>query len=67
MQTFTKAEISWMADKFDKLAKSLGQRFKETPNGVLTKLYQLRSEQYADISRRLRIALEEGDKRIEIR
>ncbi len=67
MQKFTKIEISWIVTEFDKLAKSLEQQAKETPDRAFAKMYQLRSEQYADISRRLRLALKEGNKRIEIK
>ena len=67
MQSFTKIEISWMSGEFEKLSKTLEQQAKETPDREFAKMYQLRSEQYADISRRLRAALKEGNKRIEIK
>lgn len=67
MQKFTKIEVSWIAVEFEKLAKEHGQQSKETPDREFAKMHQLRSEQYTDISRRLRLALKEGDKRIEIK
>ena len=67
MQTFTKIEISWIAVEFDKLAKEHENQSKETTDREFAKMHQLRSEQYADISRRLRLALKEGNKRIEIK
>lgn len=66
MQKFTKIEISWLAVEFDKLAKDHATQSKENPDREFAKMHQLRSEQYTDISRRLRLALKEGDKRIEI-
>lgn len=67
MQKFTKIEVSWMAVEFEKMAKEHEQQSKETSNREFAKMHQLRSEQYTDISRRLRLALKEGDKRIEIK
>lgn len=67
MQKFTKIEVSWMAVEFEKLAKEHEQQSKETSDREFAKMHQLRSEQYTDISRRLRLALKEGDKRIEIK
>lgn len=67
MQKFTKVEISWMAVEFDKLSKEHEAQSEETPDREFAKMHQLRSEQYADISRRLRLALKEGNKRIEIK
>lgn len=66
MQKFTKIEVSWMAVEFEKLAKEHEQQSKETSDREFAKMYQLRSEQYADISRRFRLVLKEGNKRIEI-
>lgn len=67
MQKFTKVEISWIISEFDKMAKELGRQSKEEADREFAKVYRLRSEQYADISRRLRLALKEGSKRIEIK
>lgn len=67
MQSFTKIEISWMAVEFEKLSRTLKQQASETSDRQFAKMYQLRSEQYTDISRRLRAALKEGSKRIEIK
>jgi hypothetical protein len=67
MQKFTKIEVSWMAVEFEKMAKEHEQQSKETSDREFAKMHQLRSEQYTDISRRLRLALKEGDKRIEIK
>lgn len=67
MQKLTKIEISWIAVEFEKLAKEHEQQSKETPDREFAKMHQLRAEQYADISRRLRLALKGGDKRIEIK
>lgn len=66
MQKFIKIEVSWMAVEFEKLAKEHEQQSKETSDREFAKMYQLRSEQYADISRRFRLVLKEGNKRIEI-
>ena len=69
MQKFTKTEIGWMALELEKQAASL-KYHSECPADKeelkLSEGYRLRSEQYADISRRLYLALEKGDKRIEI-
>lgn len=67
MQKFTKIEVSWMAVEFEKLAKEHERQSEETQDREFAKMHQLRSEQYTDISRRLRLALKEGDKRIEIK
>lgn len=67
MQKFTKIEISWMAVELDKLAAELKRRSEEPTDKDFSKMYRLRSEQYADISRRLRLALKRGEKRIEIK
>lgn len=70
MQKFTKIEIGWMALELEKQAASL-KYHSEYPADKeelkLSETYRLRSEQYADISRRLRLALKEGNKRIEIK
>lgn len=52
---------------FDKRRMLLRHQSKETSDREFAKMHQLRSEQYTDISRRLRLALKEGDKRIEIK
>ena len=67
MQKFTKIEVSWMAVEFEKMAKEHEQQSKETSDREFAKMHQLRSEQYTDISQRLRLALKEGDKRLEIK
>ena len=67
MQKFTKIEVSWMAVEFEKMAKEHEQQSKETSDREFAKMHQIRSEQYTDISQRLRLALKEGDKRIEIK
>ena len=67
MQKFTKIEVSWMAVEFEKMAKEHEQQSKETSDREFAKMHQLRSEQYTDISQRLRLALKEGDKLIEIK
>ena len=70
MQKFTKIEIGWMALELEKQAASL-KYHSECPADKeelkLSEGYRLRAEQYADISRRLYLALEKGDKRIEIK
>lgn len=69
MQKFTKIEIGWMALELEKQAASLKYHSEYPADKEELKLsegYRLRSEQYADISRRLYQALEKGDKRIEI-
>lgn len=69
MEKFTKTEIGWMAIELEKQAASL-KWHAENPFDKeelkLSKGYKLRSEQYADIAQRLYLALEKGDKRIEI-
>lgn len=68
MQSFTKTEIFWIANELDSLAKICEKRLNERIyDQTIIESYQLRSEQYIDISRRLRAALEEGSKRIEIK
>ena len=70
MQKFTKIEIGWMALELEKQAASL-KYHSECPADKeelkLSEGYRLRAEQYADISRRLYLALKEGNKRIEIK
>lgn len=58
MEKFTKIEISWMSVEFAKLAKEFEQEAKETPDKEFARMYQMRFEQYTDISRRLRLALQ---------
>ena len=67
MQKFTKIEISWIIIELDKAAAELSRLANEPNDRDFSKLYRLRSEQYADISRRLRLALKKGSKRIEIK
>lgn len=67
MQAFTKTEISWLIIELDKQAAILNLDAKDPINTSISETYRLRSEQYADISRRLRLALKEGSKRIEIK
>lgn len=67
MQAFTKTEISWLIIELDKQATILNLDAKDPINKSISETYRLRSEQYADISRRLRLALKEGSKRIEIK
>lgn len=67
MQAFTKTEISWLIIELDKQAAILNLDAKDPINKSISETYRLRSEQYTDISRRLRLALKEGDKRIEIK
>ena len=71
MQKFTKTEISWIALELNKQAAVL-KWHADNPidreiDKELSETYRLRSEQYTDISRRLRLALKEGSKRIEIK
>ena len=70
MQSFTKTEIAWIAFELDKQAACLKWN-SENPcdrnESKLSEAYRVRSEQYADISRRLRLALKESNKRIEIK
>ncbi len=67
MQKFTKIEISWIIIELDKAAAELSRLANEPNDRDFSKMYRLRSEQYADISRRLRLALKKGSKRIEIK
>lgn len=67
MQAFTKTEISWLIIELDKQAAILNLDAKDPINKSISETYRLRSEQYTDISRRLRLALKEGSKRIEIK
>lgn len=67
MQSFTKIEISWIAGELERQAKLMKQQSTDAPDKAFAKLYRLRSEQYIDISNRIRKALKQGDKRIEIK
>lgn len=67
MQKFTKTEISWIAVEFDKLARQYGKDADEASDRKLAKMCQMRADQYTDISRRMKLALKEGSKRIEIK
>ena len=67
MQKFTKIEISWIIIELDKAAAELSRLANEPNDRDFSKMYRLRSEPYADISRRLRLALKKGSKRIEIK
>ena len=67
MQKFTKIEISWIIIELDKAAAELSRLANEPNDRDFSKMYRLRSEQYADISRRLCLALKKGSKRIEIK
>lgn len=67
MQSFTKIEIVWIADALDRLSRILDDHATELSDKGFSGLYQLKSEQYTDISRRLRAALAENSKRIEIK
>ena len=67
MHSFTKIEISWIAGELERQAKFMKQQSTDAPDKAFAKLYQLRAEQYTDISNRLRKALKQGDKRIEIK
>lgn len=67
MQSFTKIEISWIITELEKAAKSYEKQARETPDKQFAKMYQLRFEQYTDISSRLRAALKKGNKRIQIK
>lgn len=67
MQKFTKTEISWIAVEFDKLAKEYGKDADEATDRKFSKVCQMRADQYTDISRRMKLALKEGNKRIEIK
>lgn len=70
MQKFTKTEISWMALELEKQAAYLkwsSENPMDRNEAKLSEGFKLRSEQYADISQRLRLALKEGNKRIEIK
>lgn len=67
MQKFTKIEISRIIIELDKAATELNRLANEPNDRDFSKMYRLRSEQYADISRRLCLALKEGSKRIEIK
>lgn len=70
MQKFTKIEIGWIAIELEKQAATLtwhAENPRDKDEMKLSPCYRLRSEQYADIARRLYLALEKGDKRIEIK
>lgn len=51
MQKFTKIEISWIIIELDKAAAELSRLANEPNDRDFSKMYRLRSEQYADISR----------------
>lgn len=67
MQSFTKTEISWIIVEFEKLAKNYEMQIDDAPTHAEANMLRLRTEQYRDISKRMRTALRKGAKRLEIK
>lgn len=68
MQTFTKAEMIWVSEALDKLAVEYRQKENDTETtNIEAGLYKLRADQLSGISSRLRSAVENNNKRIEIK
>lgn len=67
MQKFTKTEISWIAVEFEKLAKQYRKDADKASDRELAKICLMRADQYNYISIRMKLALKEGSKRIEIK
>lgn len=67
MQKFTKTEIAWIATEMAKLSKRMEADSQEVTDRTEAKLLKMRSDQYNDISQRLRVSLKGCDKRIEIK
>ncbi len=67
MESFTKTEIAWIASEMNQLSEKLDKDSSETPDRALAKMLNMRSCQYADISKRLRKALKNGSRRIGIK
>ena len=68
MQSFSRAEIMWMSEEMKSLSEQreyMSQMVAATK--VERELYHLRAEQFASIADRLAKAVENGDRRIEIR
>ena len=68
MQSFSRAEIMWMSEEMKILSEQreyMSQMVAATK--VERELYHLRAEQFASIADRLAKAVENGDRRIEIR
>lgn len=67
LEKFTQTEIRWIAMEMKTLSRELHTLALESANvGIVPKILQLRSEQYADIAKRLKNVLEKGSKHIEI-
>lgn len=67
MQKFTKTEIEWIIDELDRAVVDLKQQaIKEENAGFVAGFMNLRSEQLSNITDKLRKAIVEGSKRIEI-
>lgn len=68
VQSFTIAELGWLSKEMKKLAE---QREYMSQMAAATnaerELYRLRAEQFSSIADRLAKAIENGDRRIEIR
>lgn len=68
MQSFSRAEIMWMSEEMKSLSEQreyMSQMVAATK--VERELYHLRAEQFSSIADRLAKAVENGDRRIEIR
>ena len=68
MQSFSRAEIMWMSEEMKILSEQreyMSQMVAATK--VERELYHLRAEQFSSIADRLAKAVENGDRRIEIR
>lgn len=68
MQKFTYIEIKWVCGLLEQTSRELLVKAKaaEETSDIAPQMLQLKAEQYADISKRLREALEKENKRIEI-
>ena len=68
VQSFTTVELAWLSKEMKELA---GQRERMSQMTAATnverELYHLRAEQFSSIADRLAKAVENGDRRIEIR
>lgn len=68
MQSFTTVELAWLSREMKELAEQRENMSQMTAATVVEReLYHLRAEQFASIAARLEKAVENGDRRIDIR
>ena len=68
MQSFTVSELSWMSTELEKQADRMEHISKMVAaTKAERELYHLRAEQFSSMAQKLRSAVENGDRRIEIR